>query len=118
MKQIQMSPAKVPNLRKAGKVLLALVVLFLLASMALPQAQDVASAQSGDGYDLSWWTVDGGGGTTSESGSGYTLIGTAGQPDASALTDGSYTLVGGFWQGGAAAEEYKTYLPLLLKNYQ
>ena len=104
---------------KRTTILMTLAVLLLLASIALRQAQDIALAQSGDGYDLIWWTVDGGGGTISESGSGYTLIGTVGQPEPGpALTDGSYTLIGGFWQGRvASAEEYKTYLPLILKSY-
>ena len=44
-------------------------------------------AQSGPGYDLSWWTVDGGGITPNDS-SGYTLGGTAGQPDAAGWSGG------------------------------
>jgi len=104
MKQIRMSVAKVPNLRNAGKVILALAALFLLASVALLQAQDIALAQSGDGYDLSWWTVDGGGDMFSTGGN-YTLSGTIGPPDAGAMTGGDYTLGGGFWGGGAVAAE-------------
>ena len=34
-----------------------------------------ALAQTAGGYDLTWWTVDGGGGTVS--GGGYALMGTA-----------------------------------------
>ena len=66
-------------------------------------------------YDLSWWTVDGGGGTSS--GNGYTLNGTLGQPDAGTLASGGeYTLAGGFWHGGVATSpETKVYLPLLVK---
>ncbi len=78
----------------------------------------VALAQSGGGYDLSWWTVDGGGGTVG--GSEYTLTGTAGQPDAgAALSGGSYTLYGGFWPGaggGAAPGGHKLYLPLVMRH--
>jgi hypothetical protein len=109
MKRTQLSLAKVENLRKAGRALLTLVVLLLLVSVTL--------AQSGDGYDLSWWTVDGGGYTFSEGG-GYSLGGTIGQPDAGELSDGNYILGGGFWGGGAmAVEEHKIYLPLLLKDW-
>lgn len=50
------------------------------------------------GYDLSWHTIDGGGGTST--GGGYTLSGTIGQPDAGTMSGGSYTLTGGFWAGG------------------
>ena len=73
----------------------------------------VSTALARSGYDLSWWTVDGGGGTAS--GGSYTLVGTIGQPDAGILTGGDYTLGGGFWGGGAVAAEYNVYLPLVLK---
>jgi len=57
----------------------------------------VACAQSGGGYDLSWWTIDGGG-VTFATGGTFNLGGTVGQPDASnALTGGTYSLTGGFW---------------------
>jgi hypothetical protein len=46
-------------------------------------------------YDISWWTVDGGGG--SSTGGVYALSGTIGQPDAGRISGGSYSLVGGFW---------------------
>jgi len=56
-----------------------------------------ARAQSGGGYDLSWWTIDGGGITFAVGGT-FDLGGTIGQPDASyALTGGTYSLTGGFW---------------------
>jgi len=71
-------------------------------------------AQSGGGYDLTWSTVDGGGGTFS-TGEGYSLGGTAGQPDAGVLAGGGYTLAGGFWRGGALAK-YKVYLPLVVQG--
>jgi hypothetical protein len=59
-----------------------------------------ALAQTGGGYDLTWSTVDGGGGSA---GGGYQLTGTFGQPDAgAALGGGGYSLSGGFW-GGASA---------------
>jgi hypothetical protein len=82
---------------------------------ALLVLSGVALAQSG-GYDLSWWTVDGGGQTFS-SGGGYTLGGTAGQPDPGLLTGGGYALGGGFWGGGAAAVAYRIYLPLVLRGF-
>lgn len=55
----------------------------------------------------------------SEGGSGYTLMGTAGQPDAATLSDGDYTLIGGFWSGAGTAKcgGYTFYLPVGLKNY-
>lgn len=48
-------------------------------------------------YAIDWYTIDGGGGTSS--GGGYTLSGTIGQPDAGTLSGGNFTLQGGFWPG-------------------
>jgi hypothetical protein len=92
------------NKHEAG-ILLTLVALLLLAGVAV-------HAQVGGDHDLTWSTVDGGGATFS-TGSGYSLGGTTGQPDAGAMTGGVYTLAGGFW-GGAAAH-YRIYLPLILR---
>ncbi len=47
-------------------------------------------------FDLTWFTVDGGGGTSS--GGGFVLSGTIGQPDAGEMSGGGFTLLGGFWQ--------------------
>jgi hypothetical protein len=84
---------------------LVLVLIIFVSGIALAAGS----------YDLSWWTVDGGGGTSS--GNGYTLNGTLGQPDAGTVTSGGgYALAGGFWHGGVAASpETKVYLPLLVK---
>ena len=49
-------------------------------------------------YELSWSTIDGGGGTSS--GGSYLLSGTIGQPDAAWSAGGDYELLGGFWPGG------------------
>ena len=54
-----------------------------------------ARAQSGGGFDLSWNTIDGGGGKSS--GGVFELSGTIGQPDAGVMTGGTFTLTGGFW---------------------
>lgn len=89
-----------------SRLLLLAALLFLLSSIAL--------AQSGDSYDLTWSTIDGGGYTFSEGG-GYALGGTVGQPDVGALTGGGYTLTGGFWC--SAATRYGVYLPLVLRNF-
>ncbi len=55
-------------------------------------------AQSGGPYELSWSTIDGGGGRSS--GGQYTLLGTIGQPDAAYSAGGDYELLGGFLPGG------------------
>jgi len=86
-----------------------LVVGLLLAGASHAQAP----AQT---YDLSWWTVDGGGGRSSAAGS-YTLDGTAGQPDPGpALGGGDYTVEGGFWGGRlSGVSMYDIYLPLVVR---
>jgi len=56
------------------------------------------SFSGGDGpsYDLSWHTIDGGGGVST--GSGFELHGSVGQPDTGpALVGGDFELLGGFW---------------------
>jgi hypothetical protein len=99
-------------MKKGRRGALALPVLALLGLAVVA----VAAAQSGSasGYDLSWWTVDGGGGTVQ--GGGYTLRGTAGQPDAATWSGASYTVAGGFW-GAAWPAGYAIYLPLVLRAY-
>jgi hypothetical protein len=90
------------------------VVLLVGASVLLMSMGLVGLAQGG--YELSWWTVDGGG-TAFSTGGGYTLGGTAGQPDAGLLTGDGYALGGGFWRGGPAASPgYELYLPLVVRN--
>jgi hypothetical protein len=84
------------------------LVVLLLAGGAL------VYAQAGDGYDLSWWTADSGG-QTHQTGGGYTLGGTIGQPDADVLGGSGYSLAGGFWGGVAAL--YRVYLPVVQKDF-
>ena len=71
--------------------------VLLLAMLALSWT---ALAQTGGGFDLSWFSVDGGGGTSG--GGDFTLDGTIGQPDAgNELKGGAFAVTGGF-QAGAA----------------
>ena len=101
--------------KKRGESLTAYERLMLVAALlGLVLLPSSALAQADGGYDLSWWTVDGGGQTFSSDGR-YSLGGTAGQPDAGILEGGGYTLVGGFW--GGAKVEYLLRLPLALRNY-
>ena len=95
------------------------LTIIFASGLALLLLAWTAFAQGG--YDLSWWTVDGGGATFS-TGGGYSLGGTAGQPDAGALMGNDYTLVGGFWSGGVPPagpepEMQRIYLPLMLRDY-
>jgi hypothetical protein len=78
-----------------------LLVGLLLLTPGLPGGlAGGALAQTGGSYDLTWSTIDGGGGTFSTGGS-YSLGGTIGQPDPGQLSGGSYTIIGGFWSGAS-----------------
>jgi len=95
-----------------------LVLLFCAGGVALAQTGGGASTGLSTGYDLTWWTADGGGGTAS--GGGYALHGTAGQPDAGpSLAGGGYTLTGGFWAGRSAGGTpgHKMYFPVVSKRH-
>ena len=46
-------------------------------------------------YTVDWFTIDGGGGTST--GGVYSVTGTIGQPDTGHMSGGDYTLDGGFW---------------------
>jgi hypothetical protein len=82
----------------------------LLAGVVLAQSPEQT-------YDLSWWTVDGGGGTSAAAGN-YTLDGTAGQPDPGPVLSGEgYNLEGGFWGGGVSGVAmFNIYLPLVQRG--
>lgn len=72
-----------------GAIILPVVCLLILSIPAL--------SQTGGRYNLSWNTIDGGGGVSS--GGQYILRGTIGQPDAGYMAGGDYEMVGGFWSG-------------------
>jgi hypothetical protein len=75
----------------------ALLKICVGALLAIPFC---LSAQT---YKIDWYTIDGGGG--SSSGGAYALSGTIGQFDAGTLAGGSFTLVGGFWGGAFAVQQ-------------
>ena len=59
-----------------------------LALLLLPLTAAGIHAQTN--FAVSWWTVDGGGGTST--GGVYSVSGTVGQPDAGMMSGGTYTL--------------------------
>ncbi len=73
--------------------------VFVLGALA---AAPSVMAQMGPNLDLSWNTLDGGGGASS--GGGFDLHGSIGQPDgAGAMSGGFFDLSGGFWAAGGPA---------------
>jgi hypothetical protein len=64
-------------------------------SIGLAAAFALAASASAQSYSIDWFTIDGGGGTST--GGVFSVSGTIGQPDAGVMGGGSYSLVGGFW---------------------
>ena len=90
------------------------IILIVVPLVAMLLVIGVALAAVTAGYDLSWWTADGGGGTSS--GGNYSLSGTIGQPDAGPVLSGpGYQLSGGFWPGSGGGAEKIIYLPLVVR---
>ena len=76
-------------------------IAYILAALFCATAAALAPLGGGD-FDLSWHTIDGGGGTSTNG--GFELSGTIGQHDAGAtMTGGTFALTGGFWAGVSTA---------------
>ena len=88
-------------------ILVLLIGVLLLFSVAFTVYAEVSD------FVLNWWSVDGGGG--SSQGGDFTLNGTIGQSDVSAMSGGGYTLHGGFLPGGALSPQYELYLPVVMR---
>ena len=89
------------------------IILVVLVALA-----PVAFAQSGGPYELTWTTIDAGGGTVT--GGAYNLVSTIGQPEPGpGAGGGGYSLTGGVWGGaGAAAPPLcgkRVYLPMVFR---
>jgi hypothetical protein len=72
--------------------------MFWVAIVMWTNVAFVPFAKSSGTYELSWYTIDGGGGRSI--GGPYALTGTIGQPDAAYSAGDNYELLGGFWPGG------------------
>jgi hypothetical protein len=80
---------------------------------ALTLALTLTSTAVAQSYSIDWFTIDGGGGTST--GGVYSVSGTIGQPDAGAMSGGNYSLVGGFW-GGIVAIQTEGAPKLVIEN--
>jgi hypothetical protein len=71
------------------KIIFAILLTGLLIELGLSSAR-------GQSYSIDWYTIDGGGGTST--GGVYSVSGTIGQHDAGGpMTGGNFSLTGGFW---------------------
>jgi hypothetical protein len=83
------------NRSRSISMVVAVLSVFITAAVA----QLAAPA----GFDISWSTVDGGGGVSV--GGTFALTGTIGQPDAGPiLSGGGFSVAGGFWPGSVQPE--------------
>jgi hypothetical protein len=88
------------------------LIPIILTIAALLFVATIAYAQ--EGFDLSWWSVDGGGDRSG--GGAYTLLGVAGQPDAGLLHGGDFSLAGGYLGGAVALPPTQhLFLPLVIR---
>jgi hypothetical protein len=88
-------------------ILITLLGLLLISTTALAASD----------YQINWWTVDGGGGTSQSADGHYTLNGTIGQPDVGAASGDDFAIKGGFWGSlSAAIQEFFVHLPLITSS--
>jgi hypothetical protein len=73
-------------------------IVMLIPSILIVVTTSIGLAQT---FDLSWYTVDGGGAMFTAGGN-LELSGTIGQPDAGGMTGGTLSLTGGFWSAAPA----------------
>jgi len=93
------------------KTLYKVGTLLLLCALLIPTTSFAAT-----GYQIDWWTIDGGGGTSQSASGMYSLSGTIGQPEAGNSEGGSYNLRGGFWvEGILDLLDFLIHLPLVVK---
>jgi hypothetical protein len=100
------------------RIILGLFVLvafvFLALNVRVGYAEPSVAPRTG-GYEISWYTIDGGGAQNLTGGT-YSLSGTIGQYDAGTASGGSYTLAGGFWNTLTdVVYNYKLNLPLVVR---
>ncbi len=89
-------------------LLIALTVLALNVHVGYAEPN---AAPRTTGYEISWYTIDGGGAQNLTGGT-YSLSGTIGQFDAGTQSGGTYALKGGYW---VELFGYRLELPLIMR---
>jgi hypothetical protein len=100
-----------PPLKRFAIIAAVALALILALNVRVGYAETTSAAPRTVGYEISWYTIDGGG-AQDLSGGSYTLSGTIGQPDAGSQSGGAYQLNGGYW---VDVFGYRLYLPIILK---
>jgi hypothetical protein len=95
------------------KIILALLVV----ALALVWLGSIGFAQTGDGFDLSWHVVGGGGAGGPLTGSGFSLRSTLGQAAVGTFSDASYWFGNGYWYGAINTAPSISGLPDVIVNH-
>ncbi len=85
------------------------IVAIMLVVCLLILAAGLALAQTGGGFEMRQYTIDGGGGASL--GGPFVVRGTIGQAAAGTLSNGAFVLHGGFWRQLGS----ELYLPVVLQ---
>ncbi len=97
-----------------GLILVCVVLLLpIAANPRLSYASSGNAAPSVGIYEITWYSVDGGGAMDLTGGT-YTLNGTIGQPDAGTQSMVTYEMSGGFWTD-CVDGLIKQFLPLITR---
>jgi hypothetical protein len=103
---------KVTSVKRKRILGLVIVVVFVLLALNVRVGYaEPSSVPRTTGYEISWYTIDGGGAQNLQGGS-YSLSGTIGQPVAGTESGGGYSLNGGFW---VELFGYRLNLPLIMR---
>jgi hypothetical protein len=87
------------------------MIIFTVCALLLVT---VSTALAADAYQITWWTVDSGGGSSQSADGQYVLNGTIGQPEAGSASGSEYSFKGGFWYSiSSTIQEFLIHLPLV-----
>ena len=89
------------------------IVVLLAMAVAVVLVGSAVFAQTGDGFDLSWNVMGGGGAEGPLTGSGFSLRGTIGQTAVGTFSDATYQIGNGYWYG---VGQHHIYLPLVMNG--
>jgi hypothetical protein len=92
-------------------LLLALILIFLSGAAWAYQNRTAPSSPQAPSFEVGWRTFDNG--LYSATAGTFTMVGTAGQPDARSVTGGTFTISGGFWQPSMNYQH--VFLPVTLR---
>ena len=95
-----------------------LKITILVAAIAvIALASSVVFAQTGDGFDLTWHVMGGGGGGSPLTGSGFSMRSTIGQTAIGSSSDAPYETRHGYWPGAINTMPLFTGLPDVLVDH-